>query len=114
MSTRVWNKLVRDRIPEIIRADGKEPTTRVLSDEEFDRELRAKLVEEATEALAATCSDELAVELADVLEVVQALAEMAGIPFGEIERLRRERADTRGGFSSRLYLFEARDPGDDS
>jgi predicted house-cleaning noncanonical NTP pyrophosphatase (MazG superfamily) len=110
MVTRTWNKLVRDRIPEIIRARNQEPVTRFLADEEFIGELRAKLIEEANEALRAASVQDLATELADVLEVLRALGDAVGISFHEIERLRQERMETRGGFSQRVYLIKTHEP----
>ena len=67
-----YNKLVRDRMPEIIRADGQLPVTRILDQAGYRSALVAKLLEEAQEASAAPAAD-LPAELADVLEVMQAL-----------------------------------------
>ncbi|HEX5594787.1 MAG TPA: nucleoside triphosphate pyrophosphohydrolase [Micromonosporaceae bacterium] len=91
-------KLVRDRIPEIIRATGRDPVVRVASDAEMDALLRAKLVEEVDEFLASGEPE----ELADVLEVVLALAERAGLDPEALEQLRAEKAGARGRFSRRI------------
>jgi predicted house-cleaning noncanonical NTP pyrophosphatase (MazG superfamily) len=97
------NKLVRDRIPEIIRANGDRPVTRVLGDADYRAALLAKLVEEAGEASQATASD-LPGELADVLEVVKALTAEAGLTWEQMLALADGKRARRGGFRDRLYL----------
>ena len=74
-----YNKLVRNRIPEIIKNDGKTPKTRILNGEEYRFELLKKIVEEAQEVAAAPDKNELAKELGDVLEVVDAIIEANGL-----------------------------------
>jgi predicted house-cleaning noncanonical NTP pyrophosphatase (MazG superfamily) len=93
-------KLVRDRIPEIIRASGEEPETRVADRAEYAGWLRAKLVEEAGEYIASGDPG----ELADVLEVVHALAATHGLTPAGLERRRAAKAAERGGFDERLIL----------
>lgn len=95
-----YHKLVRDRVPELIRRNGGEAQTSRLSDQEFATALARKLVEEAEE-FATTPSSE---ELADVLEVVHALAGQTGISVDELEAVRRAKAAERGGFDKRLLL----------
>lgn len=95
-------KLVRDRIPEIIRRTGVEPIVRAADAQEYRGLLRAKLVEEATECRDSASADELAEELADVLEVVHALADAHGIDQDRLEKLREAKAVERGGFVERL------------
>jgi predicted house-cleaning noncanonical NTP pyrophosphatase (MazG superfamily) len=94
-------KLVRDRIPEICRASGQEPVTRVANGAEMGPLLRAKLLEEAHEVGAAR-PEELAGELADVLEVVSAIAAHAGITRAELELARHDKRVERGGFTERI------------
>jgi len=89
-------KLVRDKIPEIIRANGEVPYIWVVEGAEYQRLLLAKLSEEVLEFIASN-GDPL--ELADVLEVVMALADDLGIGQEELERLRAEKAAEHGGFS---------------
>ncbi len=96
----IYRKLVRDRIPELINRNGGEAHTRRLSDEEFATALARKLVEEAEE-FAATPTAE---ELADVLEVVRALATAAGSSLDAVEAVRRAKAAERGAFDERLLL----------
>jgi predicted house-cleaning noncanonical NTP pyrophosphatase (MazG superfamily) len=89
-------KLVRDKIPEIIRAKGELPSTRIAKGAEYQSLLLAKLSEEVLEFIA---SDGDPGELADILEVVIALADGLGIGQQELERLRAKKAAERGGFS---------------
>jgi predicted house-cleaning noncanonical NTP pyrophosphatase (MazG superfamily) len=98
-----YHKLVRDRIPAIIAADGSQPVTRVLEDAGYQAALRAKLLEEAREAHAAP-DGQLASELADVLEVLKALAAAHGMSWQDIvSEASRKRAE-RGGFDNRTFL----------
>src|SRR6266540_2923453 len=91
-------KLVRDKIPQIIRDTGAEPVTRVADVEEYRKLLRAKLVEEVEEFLSSDDPN----ELADVLEVLLALAGDLGVDQDQLEKLRRAKAFERGGFSNRI------------
>jgi predicted house-cleaning noncanonical NTP pyrophosphatase (MazG superfamily) len=94
-------KLVRDLIPEIIRAKGEEPITYRADAAEYRRRLREKLAEEVDEFL--TADDEDAPEeLADVLEVVYALAADLGISRDQLEKLRQDKAAARGAFVNRI------------
>jgi predicted house-cleaning noncanonical NTP pyrophosphatase (MazG superfamily) len=94
-------KLVRDKIPQIIRAQGDEPIVRIAEAGEYRELLRAKLVEEAGEV--ATADDAHAPEeLADVLEVVLALAADLGLDACELEKLRAGKAADRGSFTERI------------
>lgn len=96
-----YEKLVRDKIPQMIEAEGFTPNTRVLSDEEYMEALCVKLTEEVQEYL----SDRNAEELADILEVVYALANAQGVPQDTLEQIRKAKADARGGFEKRLWLI---------
>ena len=98
-----YNKLVRDKIPDIIRSNGEEPITRVLSEEEYKIELEKKLQEELNETLQATGSDRIE-ELADMLEVMTSLAEVEGKTLDDIIATRNKKKEERGGFQKRLYL----------
>lgn len=102
MSTIEYNKLVRDRIPEIIRASGKTCTTEVLSDEDYIQAIDAKLDEE----LAEYHKDQNIEELADLLEVIRAAAVARGHTIEQLEQVRAEKAAKRGGFEKKLYLKE--------
>lgn len=98
-----YHKLVRDQIPGIIAANGGQPATRILDHADYRDCLRAKLVEEAREARAAS-DGQLASELADVLEVLRALAVAHDMNWEDIvSEASRKRAE-RGGFDNRIFL----------
>ncbi len=92
-------KLVRDRIPEIIKADGKEPITRVLCEEEYLQELDVKLNEEVAEYQ----SDKSIEEMADVLEVLYAICEARGYSIEQLMEVKQEKQNKRGGFKDRIF-----------
>ena len=94
-------KLVRDRIPELTTANGQPGTFHQATEAEFALWLRAKLLEEASEAATASPAG-LAEELGDVLQVLYALAELAGLAAAEIECARARKARTHGSYSRRL------------
>lgn len=105
---KIYNKLVRDRIPEIIEAEGKKATVRVLEGGEYKQALLEKLVEEAREAVAANSDPkELSKEIGDVLEVIDAVVAEFGLDRGQVEELRRKRREDRGGFEKKLLLESA-------
>ena len=93
-------KLVRDKIPEIMKQDGKTITTHIADDEEYWKRLKEKLRLEAAEFTA----NEKIEELASVLEVVQAIADFKKIEMKDIEALREKKAAERGGFAKRIIL----------
>lgn len=99
-------KLVRDKIPQIIRSEGLEPVVYAAGAEEYATRLRDKLREEVEEFVASGDDVE---ELADILEVVYALAETAGTSPQQLERLRAVKAEERGGFSDRTIWCGNRD-----
>ncbi|MDZ5471407.1 nucleoside triphosphate pyrophosphohydrolase [Bacillus sp. 31A1R] len=105
----VYNKLVRDRIPEIIEKSGKRFTTSILNESEFLYELRKKSQEELEEYLNATTGEEALGELADLLEILHALAESHGSSIDEVDEFRKKKAEKRGGFKDRIYLLEVED-----
>ena len=97
---KVYNKLVRDKIPEIIEADGKTCKTKILSDEEYIAALETKLNEEVAEYQA----DKNLEEMADVLEALQAICVARGYSLDELEARRAKKAEERGGFSDKIFL----------
>ena len=101
---KIYNKLVRDKIPEIIRQDGKEPVVRIMEKAEFVSELKAKLVEESNEVASAEDREHFIDELADVKEVLNALFATEEITEEEVELARVAKAEKRGGFEDRLML----------
>lgn len=100
MKTITYNKLVRDRIPEIITSKGNTCVTEILSDEAYLKMLDAKLTEELAEYHA----DGNPEELADLLEVIYAAAKARGVTAEELDRIRAEKAAKRGGFEKKLLL----------
>jgi 8-oxo-dGTP diphosphatase len=101
-----YHKLVRDRIPEIIITQGKTCRTRILDSGEYVTELRTKLYEETAEYLKADSDGQALEELADMLEVIFALAEIHGSDAGALEKIRAAKADQRGGFKDRVFLLD--------
>ena len=99
MSIKTYNKLVRDRIPEIIDADGKRCIAEALSNEEYLRLLDYKLDEELAEYQESKSLD-------DLLEVIQAVVKARGWTMEELERVRAEKAAERGGFEKKILLKE--------
>ena len=97
-----YNKLVRDRIPEIIEASGKTCVTEILSEETYLRMVDAKLDEE----LAEYHSDQTIEELADLLEVIYAAAMARGYTLEQLEVVRAEKAAKRGAFAKKILLKE--------
>ncbi|MDF9553711.1 nucleoside triphosphate pyrophosphohydrolase [Bacillus tropicus] len=104
-----YNKLVRDRIPEIIENNGKTFTTRILDEKEYIEEVSKKTQEELAEYLEAESKEHKVEELADLLELVNALAEHEGTTLEEINNIRKKKAEERGGFSNRVFLIEVTD-----
>lgn len=102
MAVKIYNKLVRDKIPEIIEADGRSCKTEILSKEEYLKRVDAKLDEE----LAEYHKDQNIEELADLLEVLFAAAEARGYSAEELERVRAIKAEERGAFKKRILLKE--------
>ena len=100
MTTKIYNKLVRDNIPAIIKAKGAACETEILSDADYLHLLDAKLDEELTEYH----QDQNIEELADLMEVIYACAKARGYTVAELEALRAEKAAKRGGFDRKILL----------
>ena len=96
----IYNKLVRDKIPEIIKAAGKTCEIEILSDEEYLQMLDKKLDEELTEYH----QEQNIEELADLLEVLYATAKVRGYSIGELEQVRIDKQKARGGFDKKILL----------
>ena len=101
---KVYNKLVRDRIPEIIEADGKKCKIENLSDGDYLKIIDEKLDEE----LAEYHKEQNIEELADLVEVIYAAAEARGYSVEELEKVRIDKAEKRGAFRKRILLREVR------
>jgi len=101
-----YKKLVRDKIPQIIEAKGKEVSTIILSNEDYIKELKTKCLEEVEEYMKATTNEEAKEELADILEVLHAIAKTHGSSMEEIESIRLRKKQARGGFQERIFLID--------
>lgn len=95
-------KLVRDKIPTIIRAEGREPIVSVVSGQKLSEALNAKLLEEYEEFLSATQHAERYAELADLLEVIISIGEHNGLPEADLLALCHKKRAARGGFTEGL------------
>ncbi|ONI71768.1 hypothetical protein BWI15_16660 [Kribbella sp. ALI-6-A] len=95
-------KLVRDRMAEIIRANGDEAVVYRADPDEYRQRLRDKLTEEVDEFLNAPDDADALEELADVVEVVHALARDLGYAVEDLERVRSAKAEARGAFAERV------------
>lgn len=102
MKERIFhNKLIRDLIPQVVEASGNFPVVRQLDSSEFLQELRRKLLEETREYMESDNSPE---EIADILEVLQAIAAQTGLDWSMIEQIREKKKISRGGFEKGLFL----------
>ena len=99
----IYNKLVRDNIPKIIENNGEIPNYRVLEDQEYLAALEKKLDEEVGEYH----RDKTAEELADILEVIYALAESKGLSKEELLQIYQKKHNERGGVSKKLLLLRS-------
>jgi predicted house-cleaning noncanonical NTP pyrophosphatase (MazG superfamily) len=99
-----YNKLIRDRIPEIIQRDGRQCGVEIMSEQDYVQALKHKLVEEAQEAAAAK-PEELVKELADLYQVIDSLMTACGIDRETVHAIQEKRRESRGGFSQRLRLL---------
>ncbi|MBW2978401.1 nucleoside triphosphate pyrophosphohydrolase [Candidatus Woesearchaeota archaeon] len=91
-------KLVRDKIPEIIKQKGQVPITHIADDNEYLKELIKKLQEEVDEFK----EEHNVEELADIIEIVHAISVFFGKSIEELEKIRKEKAEKRGGFKKKI------------
>ncbi|AJH72628.1 putative phosphoribosyl-ATP pyrophosphohydrolase [Bacillus cereus ATCC 4342] len=103
-----YNKLIRNKIPQIIKANRKTPTTRILPEDEYIKEICKKTEEELTEYLEANTKEHKLEELSDLLELINALAEYEGTTLEEIDKIRKKKAAERGGFQNRIFLKDVK------
>lgn len=101
---KIYNKLVRDKIPEIITSDnGCTCETRILNDDEYLKELNIKLEEELKEYLESGDVE----ELADLEEVLRAILDVKGISYTKFEEIRNNKVNKRGAFKKKIFLIKA-------
>jgi len=98
------SKLVRDKIPEIIKKDQGRPITHIAKKEEYWQKLKEKL-EEEIEEFKEDCNEE---ELADVLEVIDAIIEFKKLNKSKLNKIKSEKARKRGKFTKRIILDDVR------
>ncbi len=98
----VYNKAIRDNIPQIIKKSGKNYNIKELDDSEFLIELEKKLAEELTEFQESKSPE----ELADILEVVYRISELRGISLKDLDEIRKQKVEKRGGFQKNLFLID--------
>ena len=105
---RIYNKLVRDNIPSIIKGNGATPITRILNEEEYKKELEKKLYEEYNEVLEASGEDRVE-ELADMIEVIKYLAKLEGKKLEDVIKTADEKSTKRGTFNDKIFLEKVLD-----
>jgi len=99
-----YNKLVRDKIPEIIKQKRKTPITHIAGEEEYWQKLKEKLKEEVDEFLKQSNEE----ELADILEIIYAICDFKKIDRKKLEVLRKKKAKQRGSFKNKIILDETK------
>ena len=99
----IYNKAIRDKIPEIIKESGKNCNVKKLTDSEFLTQLEKKLVEELSEYQESKNVE----ELADILEVIYRISELKGITSDELDSIKNEKVKKRGKFDDNLFLVDA-------
>ena len=104
MIEKTHNKLVRDKIPQILKEKNINYFIRKLDNKEYTQALKTKLQEEVNEFLESSNKGHQQEELADVLEVIHALAENVGITLNDLEKTRQDKLEKRGGFKEKIFL----------
>ena len=103
MDIKKYNKVIRDKIPEIITESGKKYDLKQLDDASFLAELEKKLIEEVNEYVQSKDVE----ELADLLEVIYRISELRGVHSDELDEIRKDKAEKRGRFTNNLFLIDA-------
>lgn len=97
-------KLVRDKIPQIIKNSGRTPSTRVMETDEYRRELYRKVGEEFREYRQAETTLDKAEEMADILTVLKAITELDAVFVDDVTRIAKEKSMEKGEFTEKIYL----------
>ncbi len=103
----VFNKLVRDKIPQYIKSCGNDCDCKVVGVKEYKELLKKKVIEESEELIKAKTKKDITEEIADVYEIVDALARSHGIRKNTIDALRREKNKKKGAFKKRIKLISS-------
>lgn len=106
------NKLVRDKILEIMTNHGSKLYSYALNDVDFEKQLKIKLIEEAHEVQQSNNSQELLEELADVMEIVHQLLSLHNFTITELNKAQKAKRDTKGGYNNRCFVTFAEHPKD--
>ena len=106
-----YNKLVRDKIPEVIKKAGGEAEFRVLSESEYKKELLLKVGEEASGLLKCKTKEDIQKELADVKAVIDEIKKEWNITDEDISDAEKAAFDKKGGFKKKLFLVWSEDTG---
>lgn len=101
---KIFNKLVRDKIPQIIENNGEKAVTRVLNDDEYRKELYKKLLEESNEVINSRTSEEILLELSDVYEVLLSIAKLENKTIEDVINEANKKREKRGGFEDKIFL----------
>ncbi len=101
-----YNKLIRDKIPEIIKNTGWTPTVRVLNKKEYLKEIKKKFGEEVKELIKAKTKKEIINEIVDIQELIDVLISELGLTKSKIEKQQKIKNKKRGGFKKRLFLIK--------
>jgi len=102
---KVYNKLIRDKIPEIIEDAGEKPKIKTLNQKDFVKELKKKVVEEAHELQKAKNKKDVLNELVDIQELIDALRKVHKVSLNKLINTQQEKNKKRGSFRKRLYLI---------
>ena len=100
---RIYNKLIRDNIPQIIESKGETPVVKTLDDAEYKSELEKKLYEEYKEVIEASGTDRIE-ELADMIEVISALAKLENNSLDDVISIAHKKSEKRGAFDKKIFL----------
>lgn len=100
----IHNKLVRDKIPDVIESNNETAVIHILLEAEYKSELFKKLLEECSEVINSKSSKEVIEELADVLEIIKSIAELEGKSLDDVMEIADKKRLKRGGFNKRIYL----------
>jgi len=104
MKRYTFDKLIRSKLPARMRKEGVILNTEILSDENYIKQLKNKIVEEANEVVEASNIEDIKTELADVLEVIHALASANDIEMSEVENTRLKKRQVNGYFHPSCYV----------
>lgn len=102
---KVYNKLVRDKIPQVIKSKGGECKTEILDNERYLTELNKKLLEETNEYI----ESEDVMEVCDMLEVIYAIIAAKGYSLEQVDELRQKKVNERGAFNDKIFLISTND-----